>query len=172
MKEGLIRIKHQIDEDDHESYNIEYLKIYFDCDKGQYRHRFHCPSCDKLIDCYCFNDLSDAVSAAEEHEIYCENCWIHAQLSEFLYDDEEAQELIDKYEKTNIADSIQLVNMINFEEIYSRATPEYREQRVKELEDEINIVTHNLKKETLDKLHSYFMENVDYDDWGGSSCEM
>lgn len=170
MKEGLILIKHEIDEDDYYSYDIEHLKIYFDCDKGQYRHRFECPSCGKPTDCFCFNELSDAVSAAEEQTLYCGDCYIQAQLDELLYEDFGVQELIDECEGTHIQDQIELVNMIEFNEIYSRATPEYKEERITELKENVNQVISNLKPETLEKLHTHFIENCDWDDFAGSSC--
>lgn len=61
--------------------------------------------------------------------------------------------------------------MIHCDEIYSRATQEFKEERLTELETEVKKITDNLKPETLHELHSHYIENSDWDDFAGSSCE-
>jgi hypothetical protein len=66
------RIRSITDEDGEER-DISEMKIYFDRDRGVFRHVFKCVQCGKDLGCICFDDLDDAIIQIFEGMI-CDDC--------------------------------------------------------------------------------------------------
>jgi len=169
MNNGLIHIKKRYDADEREYDDIEDLKIYFDSTSGQYKHKFHCSECNKELDCFCFNDLWDAVYEVEFQGMQCEKCFVELNISDYLFEDEDMQDIIDMNECTDIRTKIKCIEMIGDGSLYPKATQEYKFQRLSDFEHEIKDVTKNLSESTISALLNYLNENADFD-FSGSAC--
>jgi hypothetical protein len=170
MKKGLVHIKKQYDEFDKEYYDIEYLKIFYDSISGQYKHRFVC-NCGKAIECMCFDSIEDAISGVEMG-IQCDVCSVYDFLSESMREDDELRILIDVLEGTCFFKMYRLITDIEDGEVYKKATEKIAYQRIAGIRACIKrMLSRELSKETIDKIHSY-MEDADwYDcDFAGNAC--
>lgn len=171
MNPKLIHITHIISEDG-EKTDIEDEKIYLDSEL-QYRHKFHCPDCDRLVGCFCFRSLKGALYEAQNPNVYCHDCWLQDQLYDTIFetDNEDLILLIDKLENSKIMSLILAIDTLEDPDIYPNQIPNYRLQRAHDLRTNIREHLKILSPETLDAVHDYLMENYDYD-FSGNSCEI
>jgi hypothetical protein len=60
--------------------NIEQMKIYWDTETKQYRHKFNCCNCKEPHGCRCYETLDEAIEGVD-NGIICEECGISEALS-------------------------------------------------------------------------------------------
>lgn len=73
-------------DEDNEKTDISDENIYWDTVKNQFRHKFDCDDCGKFIGCFCFNELSTAISQIS-NGMTCDNCSIKYAVDDMTIDE-------------------------------------------------------------------------------------
>ena len=97
--------------DEGEQIDISDLKIYWDTNKNQFRHKFTCCECDALLNCRCFEKLEITLMTIKEGCV-CDNCGFEHTIEEDTSQD--LLELLDNDRKRIISKKV--INLLTDDE--------------------------------------------------------
>ena len=99
----MLELQTKFDDED-----IAHLKIYYDTEKQQYKHKANCDMCGEFCFCVCYKTLEEAYMGTDEG-VWCDKCSLK---EEILEEQITLQDVIDIIEESD--DPNRLEDLINY----------------------------------------------------------
>ena len=161
-KDDLIKIKQEIYEQGVAPNPIDDLDIYYDSDKGVYKHKFVC-DCGEDVGCFCFELIETAINDVETGMV-CSDCYNREMLEEYILEYPDNAKLVDEIAGTKIH-----TNMIH------KGGLEVCMDDGKKYDEIILFIKTTIEKLTTPELNKIVVEigiSGDGGDFSGHGCEI